>query len=104
VLFIFYRSRAVLYLYQAVLIGHQNEQRFFCIVWCSCFAFIENISRTSVAVQFSAALSWVVRKMAEKPDFLTGAQVEVPKDDEAATDLKGKFSIFWRVIGIKAAG
>jgi hypothetical protein len=45
-----------------------------------------------------------MRKMAEIPNFLTGAQVEVPKDVEAETDFTGKFSVFWRVIGIKAAG
>jgi len=55
-------------------------------------------------MRFSAALRPVVRKMAEKHDFLTGVQVEVPKDDEAATDFIRKFSVFWRVIGVKAAG
>jgi hypothetical protein len=42
--------------------------------------------------------------MAEKPDFLTGAQVEVPRDNEAATVFTEKFSDFCRVIGAKASG
>lgn len=42
--------------------------------------------------------------MAEKPDFLTGSQVEVTRDDKAATDFTEKFSYFLRVIGVKAAG
>jgi len=32
--------------------------------------------------------------MAEKPDFLMGAQVEVPRNDEAVTDFTGKFPFF----------